>query len=113
MLPKSQRLNLKKDFKWVTAGGKAVDTKFLKLFIIMGENTQPRIGIALSSKNFKKATERNRAKRLTSAAFEPLYGDLPVNINIVALPKTGILGVKSGDVLMDLEDKLKNEKIIN
>ncbi len=112
MLPRSQRLNLKKDFKWVTAGGKVVDTKFLKLFIRIGENINPRIGIALSSKNFKKAHERNRAKRLVSQAFQSTIYHLPSTINIVALPKTGILGVKSGDVLMDLEEGLKSEKII-
>lgn len=48
-----------------------------------------------------------------SAALEPLYGKLPKSINILALPKVTILGVKSGDVLLDLEQVLTNEKIIN
>ena len=111
MLPKSQRLNLKTDFKWV-ASGKMLETKYLKLFIRFGENTQPKIGIALSGKNFKKAVERNRARRLISTAFQALYSNLPSSINIVALPKPGVLSVKSGDVLSDLESKLKYEKII-
>lgn len=112
MLPKSQRLNLKKDFKWV-ASGKRLETKYLKLLVRVGEKQTPRIGIATSSKIFNKATDRNRAKRLTSAAFEPLYGKLPSTINIVALPKAGILSVKSGDILLDLGEKLKDEKIIS
>ena len=112
MLPKSQRLNLKKDFKWV-ASGRKLETKYLKLFIKLGENEKPRIGIALSSKNFKKATDRNRAKRVTAQAFQSIYSTLPNNINIVALPKIGVLDVKSGEVLSDLEATLHNEKIIN
>lgn len=115
MLSKTSRLNLKKDFKWV-ASGKPLDTKFAKLFLRLGDsstNTGPRVGIASSSKTFKKATERNRARRLVSAAFESLYQSLPATINIVVLPKVQILGVKSGDVLLDLTEKLKDAKIIS
>lgn len=89
-----------------------VDTKFLKLFVRMGENNSPRVGIALSAKTFKKASDRNRARRLVSQAFQSTIYHLPSTINIVALPKSGILGVKSGDVLLDLEERLKKEKII-
>ena len=79
----------------------------------MGENSSPRIGIALSSKTFKKAADRNRAKRLVSQAFQSTIYQLPSTINIVALPKRGVTSVKSGDVLLDLEEKLKDEKIIS
>ncbi len=116
MLSKPKRLNLKKDFKWV-ASGKKIESKFAKLFIRVGDNHPPaggpRIGIAVSSSLFKKATERNKARRVISAALEPLYSKLPQSINIVALPKTSVLDVKSGDVLLNLEETLKNEKIIS
>lgn len=111
MLPKSQRLNLKKDFKWV-ASGKKIETKYLKLFVKEGENTQPRVGIAVSTQVFKKATQRNRAKRVVSAAFQSTIYLLPSTINIVALPKAGILDVKSKDVLLDLEEGLKGKRLI-
>lgn len=120
MLPKEKRLNLKKDFKWVASGsprsaggaGKKVSTKYANLFLRVGDNQNPRVGIATSSSIFKKSSQRNKARRLLSAAFESLYNNLPDTINIVALPKIGILDVKSGDVLMDLEEALKKEKIL-
>lgn len=112
MLPKPSRLNLKIDFKWVAAGRK-LETKYVRLFIREGENTSPRIGIAASGKFFKKAHERNRARRLVAAAFHNTYYLLPNTINIVALPKSSILSVKSQDVLLDLEKALTNEKLIN
>lgn len=112
MLPKSQRLNLKTDFKWV-ASGKKVESKFVKLFIRLGDNSYPRVGIATSSKTFKKATERNRARRVISDSFESLYSKLPPSINIVALPKQAILEVKSGDILLELEKVLADEKILD
>lgn len=130
MLPKSQRLNLKKDFKWVAAG-KRIESKFLTLFIKTNDNVFPKIGIATSGKVFKKAHQRNRARRLVSQAFQAIYTKLPASpdaslaesrrasrggpptINIVALPKEGIISVKSNDVLLDLEQALKYEKIID
>jgi len=111
MLPKPRRLNLKTDFKWVVSGRK-LETKFLKLFLKQGENKIARAGIAVSSKVFRKATERNRARRLTSSAIESIYNRLPKDINIVALPKQGVINVKSGDLSLDLEERLKKEKLI-
>ncbi|MBI4035663.1 ribonuclease P protein component [Candidatus Daviesbacteria bacterium] len=111
MLSKDKRLNLKKDFKWVAAG-KKLETQYIKLFIKHGDNKIPKVGIALSSKYFKKATERNLAKRLVSAAFESLYQSLPTTINIVALPKHRVIKVKSTDVLLDLEEGLKKAEVL-
>ncbi len=111
MLSKPKRLNLKKDFKFV-ASGKRLNTKLLTLFVRVGDNKWPRVGIALSAKHFKKASERNRAKRLVSFAFESIYVELPVNINIVALPKSSILIVKSKDVVLDLKEALKAQGLI-
>lgn len=112
MLPKSERLNLRKDFKWAITG-KLTDTKYAKLYLRTGENQIPRIGIATASKTFKKATERNRARRLISQALQSIYNQLPSTINILVLPKQAVLGVKSGDVLLELQEKLKDAKIIN
>lgn len=113
MLPKSQRLNLKTDFKWVAAG-KKIETKYLKLFIRFGENVSPRVGIAMSSKLFNKASQRNRARRLVSQAFQSSINYLPLTINIIALPKAHIIEVKSKEVLSDLMKGLSiDEKTVN
>lgn len=112
MLPKQKRLNLKTDFPWMVAG-KSINTRYAKLYLRIGENSWAKIAIATPSKNFKKATERSRARRLLSSALEVLYDRLPQSINILALPKETILGVKSGDVVLDLEGTLTSEKIIS
>ena len=112
MLSKDSRLNLKIDFKRLITG-KLINSKYAKLYIKLGDNNIPKVGIATSSKIFKKAVERNRARRLISAAIEPLYEKFPSNINILALPKAGIISVKSGDILLNLEEVFKNDKIIS
>lgn len=103
MLPKFCRLNLKTDFKRVVSG-KSIEGKYLKLFIKeSSEISGTKVGIALSSKNFKRAHERNRAKRLTSKAFEQIFPSLPQNLEIIALPKPAIINVKSDEVTADLK----------
>ncbi len=107
MLSKDKRLNLKTDFKWA-ASGKSIQTKYLKLFIkTSNKNLYSKIGVAVSSKVFKEAVERNRAKRVVFAAFEKFYQKLPSSINIVALPNKEVLSVKSDDIARDLESILK------
>lgn len=111
MLPKEKRLNLKKDFKWV-ASGKRLNHHHFSVFIKYGENEFPKIGIATSKNYFKKATDRNRARRLLSKALESIYEALPHNINIIALPKSGVIDVKSEELLKELEKELKNKNLL-
>lgn len=110
MLPKNKRLNLKKDFKWV-ASGKKLETKYMRLYFRESNpstGSGPKVGIAVSSKVFKKAVDRNRARRLVSQAFQSTIYNLPATVNILGLPKIGILGVKSDDVAKDLDSSLNN-----
>lgn len=106
MLSKDRRLNLAKDFKWVVTGRK-LESRYLKLFIKEGHNETTKVGVASSGKIFKKASLRNRARRLASVALETLYDSFSPGVNILALPKEGILKVKSKDVLEDLKETLR------
>lgn len=103
MLAKSQRLNLTKDFRWVRAG-KRVETPHFKIFFRVGDQTTPRVGIALVSKLFKRAHDRNRARRLTSKAIEQNYPGLPKKINLVIMPKGPILEKKANDLAREIKD---------
>lgn len=111
MLSKDKRLNLKKDFTWVAAGEKS-GNKIIRLFFRFGENGAPRIGIAVSKSVFKKAVERNRARRLVSAGFEQLYEDLPEGVNIIVLPKEEILTMTSEEVAGSLKNLLLKVKLL-
>lgn len=103
MLPKSQRLNLKQDFKWAAAG-KKIETPLFKLFIRFGENTIPKVGVATSKQHFKSAVDRNKAKRICFEAISPLYDRLPNQINLVIMPKSNCLASSSEALRRELTD---------
>ncbi len=110
MLPRSSRLNLTKTFKWV-AGGRRVVSEYTTLFYRFGDNQGAKVGIALTSKIFNKSTQRNRAKRRTAVFFEKNLKYLPGNINIVVLPKQGVLEVESDLLAQDMVQALRDENL--
>lgn len=103
MLAKFHRLNLKKDFKFVQ-NGKRVETASLRLVFREGESQIALIGIALISKAFKNAVERNRAKRLSSMAIQVLYPRLKPKLNLVIMPKSQILHSSVNQLIKELEN---------
>jgi len=111
MLPKNKRLNLNKEFRWVASGQK-LENNLLKIFYKISPAPdgvgfqQPKIGISLSKNVFKKAVDRNRARRLVSKALENVYNELPSGINIVAMPKEGVLQVSSDELIKSINEIL-------
>ncbi len=101
MLARANRLNISKSFKFVAAGSKR-ETPHLKVFYKFGENEDPLVGIALSKKVLAKAVDRNRAKRMISRVVENEFLRLRKNLNLVIMPKEGILECKSSDLVKEL-----------
>lgn len=93
-------------------GGQRAETSLYKMFWRFGDNTQPLVSITASSKIFKKAVERNRARRLVSAAIQPLYPLLLVNLNMVIMPKYQLLSNSSVEILQELKGSIGKAKII-
>lgn len=118
MLSKDKRLNLKLLFNFVIKGQKFENptAKFFFRFgdpsASSGQVTQPKVGVALKKEYFRLATERNRARRLVSKGFENLYDKLPKGINIVAMPKSGILSLSSDGVTESLEEMLRKTNLL-
>ena len=110
MLSKSQRLNLKNDFKFVRSGTRK-ETPNLILFIRTSTNSTPLVGIANSAKVFKKAHDRNRARRLAVTAIQKIYPNLSKSLNLVIMPKENILKATVEDVERELSGALGESKL--
>lgn len=62
------------------------------------------VGIALKKAVFKKAHDRNFARRLTSRAVETLYPNLPNNLNLVIMPKTTVFNASVESLVKELQN---------
>jgi ribonuclease P protein component len=101
MLPKSKRLNLRKDYRFVTSG-KKFNLSWGTVFLKEIKEEGVFVGIALSKSQFKTAVERNRAKRLVSAAIEQVISGLRSNIKLVIIPRAPVLTKKPEDLLKEI-----------
>jgi ribonuclease P protein component len=90
MLPKHQRLNLKIDFSRVIKG-KRIESPNFVYYIKLTEDPLARVGISIRTKNFGKAHNRNRARRLTSQALQTIYSSLKPKQDLIIMPKSGVL----------------------
>lgn len=63
MLPKENRLKIKKDFEKVFKKGRRFKEDFLVFIVVKNNLKQSRFGFIVSNKVSKKATVRNKIKR--------------------------------------------------
>lgn len=105
MLPKKFRLNLKTDFGFAVKG-KKISGRYFNIFYRFGDDTEVKIGVATSKASFKKAVQRNRAKRLIFTAFANLLHKLPQRLNLIVMPRTDILKLDTMEVEKELKEAL-------
>ncbi|HLG39467.1 MAG TPA: ribonuclease P protein component [Chitinophagaceae bacterium] len=120
-LGKHERLKSRKSIEQLFSGGKKITAAPYRVFYILNTSVkEPSLlfGTGVSAKNFKKAVDRNRIKRLTREAYRlqknPLQEKIRSNyvqLNVFfiytgkELPEYDEVYKKTGDILKKL-DKL-------
>src|SRR5262245_28788571 len=105
MLPKSQRLNLKTDFSRVVKG-KRIESPHFIFYLNSNDSDFAKVGISIRTKNFGKAHERNRARRLTSQAVQSNYDNLPKDRDLIIMPKSATLETEVEVLTKEISDVL-------
>lgn len=102
MLPKSYRLPSSQIVK-LRYLGKRVNLPQLQLIYQKSPNPVSRFAIIVPLKTDKRATARNRAKRLARESLRHLLPGIKENIDAVILVKQSLVGLKQAQV----EEKVK------
>ena len=103
-IPKKSRVALKKDFKAIFQKGRAANGNFLFIKYITSENLiDPQLNIIVSGKASKKASLRNKIKRIVAAVAEPrlkhFIKGLKALVVVMKLPSNDYRGQLSRDFI--------------
>ncbi len=91
-LPKSERLKSRKQIDALFSGGKSFSQYPIRVtyqWLPAAEQSGLKIGVTASKRNFKKAVDRNRIKRLLREAYRLQKED--VLLQLKTLQKSGII----------------------
>ena len=106
---KSERLKSRKSIDQLFSEGKKIlAAPFRILYLILPQSTSPYLlfGIGVSSKNFKKAVDRNRIKRLTKEAWRLQKNDLQERLKATQ-KKLNVFFIYTGKDLPQYDDVYK------
>ena len=106
-----KKLKLNKEFRRIYGRGKSLVTPAFVAYAFKGRTDNIRLGITVTKK-IGGAVERNRAKRVLTAAFNEVAGQICSGWEFVLVARTRILKVKSQDVATALRVFLVEEGII-
>ena len=96
--PRSHRLLTAGDYRRVfNRVSYRVPQKNLLFLAAPNDLGHPRLGLVFAKKNLKKASQRNRIKRLARESFRHHKGDLP-GMDIIVLGRQGLADLSNPDV---------------
>ena len=96
--PRSARLLLSRDFKRVFDRGINVVGKFMVIWVGDEGGEGLRLGVVASKRTFRRAVDRNRAKRLLREAFRLNRARFDARRDLVIIARRRILDAKRQDV---------------
>jgi len=109
-LPGPFRLDSSK-YKSVFAEKKSFYGQTLVIWVACLPDAGRRAGVVVSKRNFRRAVDRNRAKRLMREAFRLSRHRLIPEVGMILIARAGIAGKKCQDVMQDFERVCKRARV--
>jgi ribonuclease P protein component len=109
-LPGPFRLEASK-YKRIFAQKKSVYARTLVMWVTHGADAGRRAGVVVSKRTFRRAVDRNRAKRLLREAFRLSRHAIAPDVDVILIARAGIAGKDCRDVMCDLEAAYRRAKV--
>lgn len=90
-------------YKGVFAAGKKVYGRTVMIWFARGADAGRKAGVVVSKRVFRRAVDRNRAKRLMREAFRLKRHMLGCDVDLIMVARKGIAGRSCAEVALDLE----------
>jgi len=109
-LPGPFRLDSSK-YKRIFAEKRSVYGRTLVMWVTRGSDAGRRVGVVVSKRTFRRAVDRNRAKRLLREAFRLSRHQMPPDVDVILIARAGIAGKRCQDVMRDFEAACLRAKV--
>ncbi|MGC8644392.1 MAG: ribonuclease P protein component, partial [Isosphaeraceae bacterium] len=86
-----ERIKGPADFRRAFDRKRSVSDAVLIIYGVENGLDHPRLGISVTRKKVRRATARNRIKRLIREAFRQTKAELPFGVDLVVLPRNADL----------------------
>lgn len=84
----------------------------LVIWVLITPDAGRRAGVVVSKRTFRRAVDRNRAKRLMREAFRLSRHRLRPDVDVILIARGGIGGKRCQDVMADLERVCRRAKLM-
>lgn len=112
MLPQKNRLKRKKDFDLTFKRGKSYRTKLVEIKLRKVKGDEKKFAFVAPVKYFKKATERNKVKRVLREALRKKIDEIIEGINVIFIAREGFLGHSFKEVEKKVNKNLNKFKLL-
>jgi ribonuclease P protein component len=112
MLKKEFRLRKQRDFERVFKKGFYFSEKLLALKLVNNDLQISRFGIIVSNKVSKKASKRNRIKRLLRESIRSLQNDIKPGFDCVFVARSEIIDKDFKEVKLSVEKLFKRSGLL-
>ena len=99
--PEKNRLLAASDYKKVFDKPVRTTDKYFTILATAGNSSEPRLGLAISKKNTRLATDRNRLKRLVRESFRH-HKEIVGGLDLVVMAKFGAAKADNGKLFESL-----------
>ncbi|HRR35242.1 MAG TPA: ribonuclease P protein component [Kiritimatiellia bacterium] len=110
-LPGPFRLDASK-YARIFARKRPVYGRTLVMWVSRGTDAGRRAGVVVSKRTFRRAVDRNRAKRLLREVFRLSRHRLAPDVDVILIARAGIAGKRCQEVMRDLEAVYVRAKVL-
>jgi len=101
-LTRDRRLRKAAEFSRVFARPQRVHSESFTVLARENERSEPRLGLAIAKRRIRRASDRNRLKRLVRESFRHHASELS-GLDIVVMAKTGAENKENAAIFHELE----------
>ncbi|MDD4018090.1 MAG: ribonuclease P protein component [Kiritimatiellae bacterium] len=98
-------------YKSVFAEKKSFYGRSVVVWVGRASGAGRRTGVIVSKRTFRRAVDRNRAKRLMREAFRLSRQNLVPEVDLILIARAGLAGKKCQDVMRDFEAVCRRAKV--